>query len=104
MSEVFISYRQTSDEHKQRVRGFAERLRDCGISVVLDQFFKDGNPGGPDEGWDKWSSKGVLRSDYVLIIGTKQWFDCFEGNQQPGTGLGAACEADDIRHLIYKSA
>ena len=104
MSEVFLSYRQTDDAQKQRVRAFGERLRDAGISVLLDQFFKDDHAGGPDEGWDKWSSKGVLESDYVLIIGTKEWFDCFEGNQPPGTGLGAACEADDIRHLIYKSA
>ena len=28
MSQVFISYRQTNDEQKQRVRAFAERLRD----------------------------------------------------------------------------
>lgn len=103
MADVFISYRQTNDDQRARVRAFAERLRDCDVSVVLDQFFKDRNPGGPDDGWDKWSSKGVLRSDYVLIIGTKEWFDCFEGNQPPGTGLGAACEADDVRHLIYKS-
>ena len=60
-------------------------------------------PGGPPEGWDKWSSDRALETDYVIIIGTEAWFQCFEKKQKPGTGLGAACEADDIRHRIYKA-
>lgn len=103
MSEVFISYRQTNDEQRQRVRAFAERLRDAGITVVLDQIFLDDHPAGPDDGWDKWSSDRALNSEYVLIIGTKEWFDCFEKKQPSGTGLGAACEADDLRHRIYEA-
>src|SRR6185295_468927 len=104
MSEVFLSYRQTDEPQKQRVRAFAERLRDAGITVILDQFFLDEHPGGPDDGWDKWSSDRALKTEYVLIIGTKEWFDCFEKKQPPGIGLGAACEADDIRSRIYKAA
>jgi tetratricopeptide (TPR) repeat protein len=103
VSQVFISYRQTDDEQRKRVRAFGERLRDCSIDVVLDQFFLDANPGGPNEGWDKWSSDRALHTDYVLIIGTKAWFECFEKTQPPGTGLGAACEADDLRHRIYEA-
>jgi tetratricopeptide (TPR) repeat protein len=103
MSTVFISYRQTNDAHRQRVREFAERLRDCGIDVVLDQFFLDANPAGPNDGWDKWSSDRALETEYVLIMGTAEWFQCFEKKQPPGTGLGAACEADDLRHRIYKA-
>lgn len=41
MSQVFISYRQTGDEQRQRVRDFGERLLYRGIDVVLDQFFLD---------------------------------------------------------------
>jgi tetratricopeptide (TPR) repeat protein len=104
MSEVFLSYRQTDDEQKQRVRAFAQRLRAEGITVILDQFFLDDHPEGPHEGWDKWSSDRALHTDYVLIIGTPEWFACFEKRQPPGTGLGAASEADDIRHLIHKAA
>ena len=103
MSQVFISYRQTNDAHRQRVREFAQRLCDCGIDVVLDQFFLDDNPAGPNDGWDKWSSDCALETEYVLIIGTREWFQCFEKKQPPGTGLGAACEADDLRHRIYKA-
>jgi hypothetical protein len=49
------------------------------------------------------SSDRALSTEYVLIIGTKDWFDCFEKKQKPGTGLGAACEADDLRHRIYEA-
>lgn len=61
MSQVFISYRQTDDEQRQRVRAFGERLRRCGIHVVLDQFFLDENPGGPNDGCPKWSSDRALK-------------------------------------------
>jgi hypothetical protein len=101
-SIVFISYRQTDDRHRERVRASGEQLRGCGIEVVLDQFFLDANPGGPNEGWDKWSSDRALHTDYVLIVGTPEWFQCFEKEQPPGRGLGAACEADDLRHRIYE--
>jgi predicted acylesterase/phospholipase RssA len=102
MSQVFISYRN-KDEVARQVRALGDRLRRCDIDVVLDQFFLDDNPGGPNEGWDKWSSDGALKTEYVLIVGTEAWFQCFEKNQQPGTGLGAACEADDLRSRIYKA-
>lgn len=103
MSEVFISYRQTNDEQIQRVREFAERLRAAGIEVILDQFFLDEHPEGPSEQWSKWSSDRALYTEYVLIIGTQQWFQCFEKKQPAGTGLGAACEADDLRTRIYEA-
>jgi len=104
MSQVFISYRQRDDAQKQRVRAFAERLRDAGIDVILDQFFLDENPGGPNDGWPRWSSDGALKTEYVLIIGTDSWFQCFEKKQPPGTGLGAAREAHDIFQRIYDAS
>ena len=103
MPEVFISYRQTSDAERQRVRVFAERLRASGISVILDQFFLEANPGGPNDGWDKWSSDRAIHTRHVIIIGSESWFQCFDKTQPPGTGLGAACEADDIRHRVYEA-
>lgn len=103
MKKVFISYRQTSDTERSRVRDFAEHLRSRGIEVILDQFLLDEKPAGPDDGWDKWSSDRALQTDHVIIIGSQSWFECFEKNQKPGTGLGAACEADDLRHRIYEA-
>ena len=78
MSQVFLSYRQTDEEQKKRVRAFGERLRSCGIDVVLDQFLLDADAGGPIEGWDKWSSDRAQQTEFVLIIGTSGWFEGFE--------------------------
>jgi tetratricopeptide (TPR) repeat protein len=103
MPEVFLSYRQTNDTERQRVRAFAERLRSSGIRVILDQFFLEDHPGGPNDGWDKWSSDRALQTSHVIIIGSESWFQCFDKTQPPGTGLGAACEADDIRHRVYEA-
>lgn len=103
MPTVFISYRQIDDDFRRRVRAFAERLKGCGVDVLLDQFYLDAHPAGPPEGWDKWSSDRALQSERVLIVGGESWFQCFEKKQPPGTGLGAACEADDLRHRIYKA-
>ncbi len=103
MSKAFISYRQINDEQRTRVRAFAERLSDCEIEILLDQFYLRDHPAGPPEGWDKWSSDSALRTENVIIIGSESWFQCFDKVQEPGTGLGAACEADDLRHRIYKA-
>ena len=87
----------------KRVRAFGERLRACGIDVVLDQFFLDDNPGGPNEGWDKWSSDRALHTEFVLIVGTPEWFAVLREEAADGSGLGAACEADDLRQRIYEA-
>lgn len=104
MSKVFISYRQIDDAQRKRVRDFGQRLRDCGIDVVLDQFYLDDHPVGPPDKWFKWSSDQAIHTEHVIIIGSEGWFLCFDGKQPAGTGLGAACEADDIRTRIYDSA
>lgn len=104
MPKAFISYRQVNDAQLERVRGWAERVRACGIDVILDQFYLSEHPGGPAEGWPKWSSDGATQTERVLIIGTPEWFQCFDGIQTPGTGFGAACEAYDLRQRIYDGA
>lgn len=103
MPTVFISYRQTSDTERQRVRAFAARLRSSGIEVILDQFFLEDYPGGPNDGWDKWSSDRALNTSNVIVIGSESWFQCFDKTHPAGTGFGTACEADDIRHRVYEA-
>ena len=103
MSGVFISYRQTDSEQIQRVREFAQRLCTAGIEVVLDQFIGEEKPAGPTQRWAQWCAERAFKTEKVVIIGTHAWFQCFEGTQQPGTGLGAAYEADAIRQRIYEA-
>lgn len=100
-NEVFISYRQENDAHRGRVYAFARRLRQRGIRVVLDQFYLEENPAGPD--WVKWSEDQATNARRILIIGTKSWFDCYKGDCSPGKGLGAAYEAKIIRQRFYSS-
>lgn len=101
MPSVFISYRQLDDAQRRKVRDFAERLRSRGVDVTLDQFYKEAKPGGPPEGWPKWSSDQAIHSERVLVVGNTPWFHCFDGKEGPGTGLGAACEAGIIRQRLY---
>src|SRR3954471_21653512 len=54
-NQVFISYRHESPEHSRKVRGLGEMLRQAGLPVMLDQFYLEEHPGGPDDGWPKWS-------------------------------------------------
>ncbi len=104
MPRVFISYRQTNNSQRKRVRAFAKRLRDCGITVILDQFYLDDHSGGPPDGWPKWSSDQAICAEKVIVIGSESWFLCFDGKQKPGNGLGAACEAHELRQRIYDNS
>jgi hypothetical protein len=98
---VFLSYRHESPEHGARVLAFAEELQAAGVKVMLDQMFLAQNPGGPDEGWPTWCDRQVGDADKVLIIASPGWFRCFEKEERPETGLGAACEAHVVRQEIY---
>jgi tetratricopeptide (TPR) repeat protein len=103
MSQVFISYRQIDDTQRRRVRAFAGRLREAGIEVTFDQFYLEAHPAGPPEGWPKWSSDQAINAERVIILGNEAWFLCFDGKQPPGVGLGAACEANDLRQRLYRA-
>ena len=99
--QVFISYRQESPAHARAVRRLGELLRQAQLPVALDQFYLDDNPGGPAEGWPKWSQDGANQSACVLVIGSAGWFAAYEGNSPSEVGRGAASEAHIIRQKLY---
>lgn len=105
VSKVFLSYRHESQAHCAQVRVLAERLRTAvqseGRELVLDQFYQDEHPGGPPEGWNRWSANQAEQAGKIVIIGTGGWFRCFEQTDPPGVGLGAACEAQVIYNELY---
>ncbi|MDX2503089.1 MAG: TIR domain-containing protein [Gammaproteobacteria bacterium] len=102
LKQVFISYRHESPEHARIVRRLGETLRQAKLPVVLDQFYLDDNPGGPDEGgWPKWCEDQASWSACVLIIASEGWFAAYEKISASGTGLGAATEADIFRQSLY---
>jgi SEFIR domain len=102
MPRIFISYSHDSEEHKERVRDLAFRLRSVsGLSVIIDN---DVLPSGPSEGWPLWSEAQVRDADKLLIACTESYYKRYEGLEAPGTGLGSVCEARAIRQLIYNTS
>jgi len=81
MSEVFISYRQTDDAQKNRVREFAERLRAVGINVILDQFFLEENLLVLEVGVGL-NQLGI--STEVLLIMVLAWMPSLRDERRPG--------------------
>lgn len=100
-NQVFISYRQESPEHARTVRRLGELLRDSGLPVLLDQFYLDEYPGGPNEGWPKWCEDAATQSACVLIIPSSGWFAAYENKEAPGLGRGSASEAALFRQALY---
>lgn len=100
MPRVFISYTHESPEHKARVHALADYLRESGVTVVLD---RDCPPGGPDEGWDKWSEKQAQYSDIVLLVFSASYRRCWDGEQPDGVRLGASHETRVLYRRIYNA-
>ena len=98
---VFISYRRIDNANLFRLREFCERLSKCSVDVIFDLFYLEENPAGPSEGWAKWCSDQAIQADRVLIVGSQEWFQTFDGIELPGSGLGAAQEANELRQRIY---
>lgn len=62
---VLISYAWENEDHKEWVRGLAERLRNDGVDVLLDRWAVP--PGGD---LAQFMETAVARSKYVLLICT----------------------------------
>lgn len=101
--KVFISYRQESPEFSHQVLELAERLKQQGIVLELDQLYFQSYGGGPSEGWPKWCEDRVAQVDKTLIVASLGWFAAYEGTASLGTGLGAAYEAGLVRQRLYNA-
>lgn len=100
--QVFLSYRHESPEHAQAVARLGKLLRDARLPVVLDQFYLEEHPGGPDEGgWPKWCEDNANQSACVVVVASKGWFTAYEDPTSIGGGLGAAMEARLFRQDLY---
>jgi hypothetical protein len=95
--KVFISYSHDSDEHRERVLGLSERLRDDGIETLLDRYVN----GSPPQGWPRWMLDQLDAADSVLVICTETYYRRFRGHEVPGKGKGADWEGALITQEIY---
>jgi hypothetical protein len=97
---VFISYSHDSPEHARRVLQLAERLREDGIDVQLDQYVL----GTPAEGWPRWMLDQLDRANFVLVVCTENYYRRFRGQEpQPATGRGADWEGSLITLEMYRA-
>lgn len=94
--KVFISYSWDSDNHKDNVLKLADRLRHDGIDCNIDQYEV-----APPEGWPRWMSNQIDKSDFVLVVCTEQYKRRFQGKEEPGKGKGVTWEGAIINQVIY---
>lgn len=95
---VFISYSQDSVAFADKVLEFSNRLRSEGIDAILDQYEE-----APPEGWPRWMENSIDKAKYVIVIGSKGYYDKICGNVDRGKGLGVKWEGNLIYQKLYKS-
>jgi SEFIR domain len=95
---VFISYTHDSDKHKQRVLALAQQLRPEGPTCEIDRYVK----GTPAEGWPLWMERQIASSDFVLVVCTETYLRRYNGEEEPGVGLGGIFEAVLTRQHLLK--
>lgn len=95
---VFISYSQDSLSFADQVLSFANKLRREGIDAILDQYEE-----APSEGWPRWMENSINRADYVIVIGSKGYYDKIYGNVELGKGRGVKGEGNLIYQKLYMS-
>lgn len=93
---VFISYTHDSPEHNERVCALAQRLRSEGVDCGLDQYTPH-----PVQGWPEWTRQQIHQARHVLVVCTEAYRRRADGEEAPGSGLGATWEAGFIRQEIY---
>lgn len=96
---VFISYSHDSDEHRGRVLELSERLREDGITTILDQYLN----GSPTQGWPRWMLDSLDAADFVLVVCTPTYYTRFRGHETPGRGTGVDWEGALITQELYDS-
>ncbi|MEO1370473.1 MAG: SEFIR domain-containing protein, partial [Acidobacteriota bacterium] len=95
---VFVSYSHDSPEHRTTVLGLAQRLRQDGVDVVIDEYVV----GTPSQGWPRWMLDELDRADFVLVVCTETYYRRFRGHEEPGRGRGVDWEGAIITNELYR--
>ena len=97
--KLFISYSHDSEEHRERVLGLSERLRQDGIDTILDQYVQ----GSPPEGWPRWMLNGLDDASHVICVCSENYYRRFRGKEDPDKGKGVDWEGAVITQTLYDS-
>ncbi len=93
--KVFISYSHDSQEHFDRVLLLSDTLREWGIDCHIDQYEL-----APAD-WLRWMERRIREADFVLIVCTETYCRRFNGEEEPGKGLGVRHEGGVISVELY---
>jgi hypothetical protein len=104
VATVFISYKHESQAHSICLRTFADALLNAGktqgISVLLDQYFAETSPAGPNEGWEIWSENSAAKADFILAVASRQYYDGYNLHHPLDTAPGIIPEIFIIRKRV----
>jgi hypothetical protein len=92
---AFISYSHDSTEHEERVLALANRLRNDGVDVTIDQGES------PPEGWPLWMERQIDEADFVLMVCTATYRRRVENKDEPTKGFGVVWEINSIYNRLY---
>jgi hypothetical protein len=95
---VFVSCSHDSQEHNAAVAALANRLKEDGCTVVIDQDQK-----WVTEGWTVWMMNQIEQADFVLVVCTETYTRRAEGKEDPPSGAGASWEGAIIRGDLYEA-
>lgn len=96
---IFISYSHDTNTHVERVLSLADRLRDEGLDVRLDQYLDN-----PPEGWTRWMQRQLEEAEFVLFVCSATYRARFDGKSPAGTGQGATWEGFLATQLLYDAS
>lgn len=94
---VFISYSHDSEAHRSKVLKLADTLVENGVDVRLDQY--EGT--GPAGGWPIWMAQQITHAEFIVVVCTENYRRRSQGEERPGTGLGATWEGMLVTQVHY---
>lgn len=80
---------------RQTVGAFADLLADCGIGVEIDL-----NRQAELIDWTRYGTNAAKRADLVLMIGSRAYWERWEGVNPPDEGAGVTRETDWLHGLF----
>ena len=96
--KVFITYSWDSEEHKDKVLRFSERLKSDGIDSTIDRDIEFGY----HKGWQVWMKEQIDQADFILMVCTENYYNRFWKKEETEIGLGVMWEAQILQAMLYE--
>jgi hypothetical protein len=93
---VFVSWAHGSETWQRTIADFAVRLRRLGIAADVDLFELH----NPEVNWATYGPGAIQENEFVILAVNEAYKERWEGTSAPGTGAGAAREANTLKGLF----